>query len=255
MLLTLVGLALAHQPFVVGDDASSSATAFVVEEPEVSIVVYAEPTCEAPEVWLTLEAEPGDEIFLQLGIPVADALEAWRPRIAVVAPGLPEADLGFPLPAGTGALVFEADAEPERFDEPFSNTSSWILVEEDVVLPEGGPAWIVAFQPDGTVARLWVAVGEIERFDDEDWDRILDLMDDVRAFHGTDGSEVPGPETCAVDDPADGTADADPAPDRAAGGCSALPAGPALPLVGLALGAAAARRRRRGGATVGQPAN
>jgi uncharacterized protein (TIGR03382 family) len=246
MLLTLVASALAHQPFVVGDDASSAGAAFVDEEPEVSIVVYAEPTCEAPEVWLALDAAPGDELYFQLGIPVADSLDDWRPRIALVAPGLPDVDLGIPIHEVTGAQVFTPDAEPQRFDEPFSGTSSWILVEERVVLPEGGPAWLVAFQPDGTVARLWVAVGEIERFDQDDWDRIADLMDDVRAFHGIDGSEVPAPLTCAMDDAgaaddlADDLADGDAAPT----GCAAVPGTPALPLLGLALAAVARRRRR-----------
>lgn len=239
MLLPFIASALAHQPYVVGDDASSSDAAFVVEDSEVSIVVYAEPTCDASEVWLTLDAAPGDEIFFQLGIPVADSLEDWRPRIALVAPGLPDADVGFPLPEGTGALVYTPEGEPQRFDEPFSGTSSWILVEERVVLPEGGPAWLVAFQPDGTVARLWVAVGDIERFDQADWERIADLMDDVRAFHGIDDSGVPAPLTCPVDDAGDAGADS----DAASKGCAVAPTAPELTLLGLALAAVALRRR------------
>lgn len=240
MLLTIAA-ALAHQPFVVGDDANTSTAAFVVEEPEVSIVVYAEPTCEDPHVWLTLDAAPGDEVFFQLGIPVADALADWRPRIALVAPGLPEADLGFPLPEGTGAIVYEADAEPTRFDEPFTGTSSWILVEEEVVLPEGGPAWLVAWNPDGTVGRLWVAVGTVEQFDNEDWARIRELLDDVSAFHGTDGSEVPGPTTCEVeaDDAAGDEADGEP---KAPAGC--VTGGGAAWLGALGLAAVLGRRRR-----------
>ncbi len=246
MLLPFIASALAHQPYVVGDDASCSDAAFVVEDPEVSIVVYAEPTCEAPEVWLTVDAAPGDEIYFQLGIPVADSVEDWRPRIALVAAGLPDADLGFPLPEGTGALVYTPEGEPQRFDEPFSGTSSWILVEERVVLPEGGPAWLVAFQPDGTVARLWVAVGDIERFDQADWERIADLMDDVRAFHGIDDSGVPAPLTCPVDDAGDagdnGAGDGADS-DAASKGCAVAPTAPGMTLLGLALAAVALRRR------------
>lgn len=237
-MLFIISSVFAHQPFVVGNAAGSPESAYVVEEPEVSIVVYAEPTCEDPTVWLTLDAEPGDEVFFQLGIPVADALDDWRPRIALVAPGLPEVDLGFPLPEGNGARVYEPDAEPTRFDEPFTGTSSWILVEEEVVLPEGGPAWLVAWNPDGTVARLWVAVGTIERFDDEDWARIRDLLDDVAAFHGTDGSVVPGPTTCEQ------TED-EPIVEDEPAGCVAAPGAPALTLAGLGLLGALARRARR----------
>ena len=228
MLFTIAS-ALAHQPFVVSDTASAPESAFVVEEPEVSIVVYAEPTCDEPNVWLTLDAEPGDEVFFQLGIPVADALDDWRPRVALVAPGLPEVDLGFPLPEGTGAVVYTAAADPTRFDEPFTGTSSWILVEEEVTLPEGGPAWLVAWSPDGTVARLWVAVGTVERFGDEDWARIRTLLDDVSAFHGTDGSEVPGPTTCevAVEEAEDDGGDAP------VGGCATAPVGVGAWALGL----------------------
>ena len=237
----MVTTALAHQPFVVGDTAGSPDSAFVVEDPDISIVAYAEPSCAHPDVWLTFAAEPGQEVYFQLGIPVADTLADWRPRIALVAPGLPQADLGFDLPAGTGAEGFEPATEPSRFDEPFSNTSSWILVEERVVLPEGGPAWLVAWGPDGTVARLWVAVGETEAFDADDWDRILDLMDDVRAFHGADGSEVPAPDACD-DAPAEVEAGSD---AEAPAGCTTVPLAAPGPLLLFALAAARLRPRAR----------
>lgn len=198
-MLFIVSAALAHQPYVVGAANTDAASAFVVEDPDVSIVVYAERTCDAPQLWLETDAEPGFPLLVQLGLPVADALAIWRPSLAVIAPGLPEVELGFPLPEGMGGVLLPGSATPTTFDEPFSATSSWVLVEETVDLPEGGPAWVVAWDPAGAAGRLWVATGTVEQFTNDDWERIIDLMDDVRAFHGTDGSTVPAPVDCADD--------------------------------------------------------
>lgn len=215
-MLFIISSALAHQPYVVEDGNSSASTAFPIPDPDVSIVVYAERTCDAPALWLEAEVEGGFPLYVQLGLPVADALEGWRPNLAVVAPGLPEVDLGFPLPEGTGAVVFPGAETPSRFDEPFSGTASWVLVEETVALPVGGPAWVVAWDPEGAAGRLWVATGTVEDFADADWERIMDLMDDVRAFHGLDGAEVPAPEVCEAPeveaDPATGCATSGAAP-------------------------------------------
>ena len=196
MLLILANMAEAHQPFVVGNQAYSEQTAFVVEEPEVSIVVYAQPDCERKEVWLALEGEPGEEVYVELGVPLADSLEGWHPKLALVEEGL-ENDASLELPEGLGGQELLPLSEPERFDEPFSGTSSWILVKQYVTMPETGPAWVVAYPPEEGVGRLWVAVGEVERFDQEDWERTFDLMDDIRSFHGLDGTTIPAPDACA----------------------------------------------------------
>lgn len=234
-MLFILPAALAHQPYVVGEANGSPAAAFPIPDPDVSIVVYAERTCEAPQLWLEADAEPGFPLYVQLGLPVADALDGWRPSLAVVAPGLPDADLGFPLPDGTGAVVFPGSESPTLFEEPFSGTSSWVLVEETVELPEGGPAWVVAWDPAGAAGRMWVATGTVEDFADADWARIMDLMDDIRTFYGTDGSVVPAPTVCAAPEP-----EAEAGEEEVAAGCSTA----GTPTLGAALLAAALLRRR-----------
>jgi hypothetical protein len=235
-MLFVTSFALAHQPYVVGDANASAEAAFPVADPDISIVVYAERTCDAPQVWLEAEVEEGFGLYVQLGLPVADALEGWRPSLAVVAPGLPEVDLGFALPEGMGAVVFPGAEAPTTFQEPFSGTTSWVMVEQTVELPEGGPVWVVAWDPAGAAGRLWVATGVVEDFSDADWGRIMDLMPDIATFHGTDGSVVPGPELCEEAE----TEAGEPEPTACA------TTGPARGLLPALLATALLRRRRAG---------
>ena len=241
MLFTLLAAAAsAHQPVVVTPGEAGAYTPFAVEDPDVSIVVYGERTCDDAQLWLETDAEPGYDLFVQLGLPVGDAIEDWRPRLAVIAPGLPAADLGFDIPDGMGAVMWEAAAEPTQFDEPYSGTSSWILVEETITLPEGGPASIVAWDPSGKAGRMWIAVGTLEQFESEDWERIMDLLPAVRAFHGLDGSDVRAPTECAAADEQD---DGD-AQTAGPAGCSSTGLGTSGGAALLALWFAARRRRR-----------
>jgi hypothetical protein len=236
--------AYAHKPWVAAPPEYTSAPdAFVSQEPDVSIVVYAERDCAAPRLWVAGDLEAGQEWFVQLGLPQADVLAGWRPSLAVVAEGLPQVDLGFPLPEGHGAVVFEGADEPAAFEEPFTGTSDWILVEERVTAPVSGRAYVVAWDPAGAAGRLWIATGERESFTSEDWQRIRDLLDDVRDFHGLEGEPVPAPVACTLpEEDADAGADS---PD-AASGCAVAPGRwPGLVALLVACATAFSRRGRR----------
>jgi hypothetical protein len=240
----VVPTAYAHKPWVASPSEYTSATdAFVSEEPDVSIVVYAERDCAAPDLWVAGDLEAGQEWFVQLGLPQADVLAGWRPSLAVVAEGLPEVDLGFPLPEGHGAIVFEGAGEPAAFEEPFTGTSDWILVEERVTAPVSGRAYVVAWDPAGAAGRLWIATGERESFTSEDWERIRDLLDDVRAFHGLEGEPVPAPVACPLpEEDAPALADT----EEAAAGCAVAPGRwPGLTVLAAVCAVVFGRRERR----------
>lgn len=193
MWLWVLGVAFAHKPWVAGPDQYRSPdSALFVDELDVSIALYGELSCAAPALWVSFEAEPGERLFVQLGLPELTRQQDWRPSVAVIAAGLPAPDVALPfeLPAGLGAWVFPTDAvdQPEPFFEPFSGTSSWILTTETVELP-GGPGYVVAWDPAGLVGKLWVATGDRESFTTEDFERILPLMDEIRAFHEVEGEQ------------------------------------------------------------------
>lgn len=192
MVLLLCSLALAHQPWVATEGQYAAPdSAFPMVDPELSIVVYDQLTCDFPQLWLRFSAVEGEPLWAQLGMPLLDRQAAWRPSMAVLAPGLPAptGELPFEVPEGLGVQVLDSAAvsAPEQFYEPFTGTTSWVLRGEWLA-PESGEGWIVAWDPAGLTGKLWLAPGTREEFSDEDFARIADLIDDIRAFHELDGA-------------------------------------------------------------------
>jgi len=232
-MVLLLSLGLAHKP-TFATDCSSENTACIVGDPEVSIVVYQPVTCDVDQLWLSYYAPAGFQLYTQLGVPVIDRLEDYRPSMAVVHPGLPVADrpLPFDVPEGMGVLVFEA-GEPESFYEPFTQTDSWVVAEEYVELPQEGLGYVVAWDPEGWTGKLWLATGTVEDFSDVDPAEFAEWSQQVNDFHETGEFSDPPEVTEQVCE--------DDAPVEETTGC-----GPGLPAhAALAMTALAFSRRRR----------
>jgi hypothetical protein len=238
----------AHRP-TFGEGYGSDESAFEIEDPDISIVLYKEISCDDPQLWMTYEAEEGYPLYIQLGVPSIYRLAGYRPTLALLHPGLPEpdADLPFEVPEGFGALVFDSTDrdEPDEFYEPFTATESWVWIEETVTLSETGTGYLVAYDPLGWTGKLWVAVGTVEDFSGVNPAQFGEWMREVNAFHETGAFEDPPAETdeaCATDlteNELDGT--------LPGGGCSYSGRGASpVPFLALLL-LAAARRLRRGG--------
>ena len=240
--LALVGAALAHKPSFSADDYATPDAAFFVAEPEVSLVVYDEVSCAAPELWMVFPADPSVPLFVQLGVPVIERLRDHRPSVAVLAPGLPALEPGavpFDVPDGLGGVVYETgDLAEEKyvFYEPFSQTESWIYVEDTVSLPESGLGYVVAWDPDQQTGKLWVATGTVEDFSDVDVEDFSSWLPQVQAYHET-AEDMPEP-------PEEEARCAAPAAAEAPKGCSTA-AGAPTGLVWLLVAALARRRQHR----------
>lgn len=222
-LLALILTAHGHKP-TFSDDFAGPDRAYGVEDPNISIVVYQDITCELDQLWFSFEAEAGFPLYIQLGVPVIDRLEDYRPSVALLAPGLapPGEDLPFAVPDGLGAVVFHsADvAVPADFYEPFTSTSSWVVVEETVELPEDGTGYLVAWDPEGWTGKLWLATGTVEDFSDVEFTEFLYWDEAVNDFHETGKYARVEPieeQACAVD-PAEPSGT-----EEAPAGCSAAP--------------------------------
>ena len=108
--------ALAHKPSF--GPNPSIADAFQVDDPNISIVVYQDITCEEDQLWLEFSAEEGFELYVQAGIPVIERLEAYLPHVAILFPGFPTADRDYPFEIPEGMGVYELEPTARRLCIP-----------------------------------------------------------------------------------------------------------------------------------------
>lgn len=247
--LLMASVALAHKPTFSDGAFSSQENAYEVADPDVSIVVYHAVTCDTPQLWMTLDTSVQAPTYLQLGVPVIDRLADYRPSVAMLAPGLPPLDrdaVPFEIPEGMGGVVFDTDEvdQPGDFFEPFTQTSSWILVETYVEVDTDGEAYIIAWDRGEQTGKLWVATGETEQFTSDDWSSFPVWLEKVQAFHETAGGDVlveTEEEDCSAPELTDETKRRSRADTR----CSSLPGSATGGGVWLLVVAAIAGRRRR----------
>jgi len=175
----------AHKPSF-GPNPSQE-NAFQVLDPNISIVVYQEITCEESQLWLEFSAEAGFELYVQGGIPEIARLEEYYPHIAVLYPGFPEPDRDYPfrIPDGMGVLLLEPDTSPSDFYEPFTQTSSWIWIEQTIALTQTGTGYIVGWNDDMDTGKLWLATGVVEDFSDVSVSDFIIWNEYVNDFHET----------------------------------------------------------------------
>lgn len=182
--------ASAHLPVFIAEPHPDPARALRLPDILISRAFYAEVPCPNRPLWMTFKAEKGDELFVQLGLPVMKELRDLRPSLALLGPGLPPAQ-GLPIaaPGNLGARVFSTREvkEPRLFHEPYSDTDSWILLEETITLPAQGQYYLIVWSEQDLRARLWVATGTEERIEPADVARALPR---VKAFH--DPATAPG---------------------------------------------------------------
>ena len=186
--MTMKSSAQAHVPFMANDEHPTVQSALTIENITTSKVIYQIITNSTFESWIQFEGRAGDILYLQLGIPYIDELENYRPSVAILPPsrfpklvdpdGIQDESLN--VLNSTGII------HPEIFHERFTNTKSWILVEQRVSLDETGTYFIVSFSPNNEPGKLWLAVGREERFGPSDIAKLPSLTIEVRKFHESD---------------------------------------------------------------------
>lgn len=187
ILVITASVAWAHKPVTSESDTNSYETALEIQRQDISQVFYTEIDPESPYVWLTFEGEAGEEVYFSMGIPVIDRLNAYRPSLALIGPGLPDLDVHFEAPAKTGVIYSDAGSS-NAFYEPVTGTDSLVIIEERVTLPATGRFYIVSFHADELPERpkLWLAIGTKERFGLRDILSIGRIRRETREFHEVD---------------------------------------------------------------------
>lgn len=191
LIITMPAEVAAHRPLFAGMAAAEPEAAVRINDPTASHVLYAELTASAPYRWFAFDMERPASIKFQLGTPVGSGWESTSPALALLGPGLsgaPDAALNVPaLSERDGMAVLSRSDEERFFDEPVTGTTSWILMDRELTLPEPGTYYGVVFDRSGQGGKYWVGIGERESFTWRDVLRLPGWVQAVRRFH-----EVPG---------------------------------------------------------------
>jgi hypothetical protein len=151
--------ASAHQP-VWGDedvtaiDNLTTSFAFYRDLPAGKIHLY------------TFEGRQGQNLHAGVNIPEVKGLEEFSVTMALLGPGLPEANHDL-LPPGhpedLGALIFPSEISTDFF-EPFTQTRYWGRQNIDVPLPADGDYYLVIWQPESLAGKYVLDSGRAEVF-------------------------------------------------------------------------------------------
>ena len=242
ILLTASG-AWAHKPSF-ANDYFAAESAYAVDDPDISIVLYAEMTCTESELWMQMETGPRNEVWVELGVPMLDRLEEYRPSIALVAPGLPETDLPFEIPDNMGATIIHTDDvdDPVYFYEPFTQTESWILYQGWLEVPADEEVYLVSWNPDEFTGKLWVAIGKEEDFSDVSMSQFGEWVEKTQDYYEFDETEEHVELDCSlIAEPNE----ASPVSPEQSSGCATSPNNTdQIGLLGLLLGLLFRRRNK-----------
>jgi hypothetical protein len=175
----------AHAHRVIEDDGShtTAENAIILEDFELSQVVYHEVTDSSNHLWFRFEATEGQILYWEFGLPSISRLQNYRPEMVVLGPGLPDISLPFDVPDGLGGLVVENGAQLEDFFERFTGTNTWILSNEEQRIEQAGTYYVVAYHPDDTPGKFWVALGKREEFGLADVLGYAETLFFVRNYH------------------------------------------------------------------------
>jgi hypothetical protein len=177
-------LFVTHIPYFSDNSEHEPDHAVLIKNVDLSQVFYHEVTDQFPSLWMAFEGREGQQVSFRIGIPKIENFKFFRPTIALVGPGFPPVVLPFDIPTGLGGRVFPTDKdEPEEFHEPFSSTDSWMFRKIRVALPQSGRYYLIAYSPLHENGKLWVAVGEKERFSPLQIARLPFWIRQIREFH------------------------------------------------------------------------
>ena len=198
LMLIFCSLSYAHKPIFTDEKGISAETAVKINRPEISQVIYRRLGDDAEQLWLAVDVKKDFELFVQIGIPVIDRLNYFRPAFVVLGPNLPKVSVPFSIPDDIGGKVFHTgNVKPEFFHEHFTKTDSWILRGETIILPADGRYYVAAYSPCKLEGKFWLSVGSKENFTIFDWLSFGGWKKKIRKFHETDMEKV---KTIVIDE-------------------------------------------------------
>ena len=176
----------AHRPVFPDGLNKTADTAFELDDIDISQAVYQILNVDE-QVWLSFYPEQSSTqvAIIQLGIPVLEETKSFRPKVALISPSLQKIDLSFEIPERFGAIVYESEDQNviREFHEPFTNTKSWILIEDQFEIVENGIHYVVIFSDTNQSGKFWFATGTREVFDFSARSELNENVSKVKNFH------------------------------------------------------------------------
>ena len=157
----------AHRPSFPDGFNKSPNSAFQLGDIDISQAIY-QVLKEDEQLWLSFDPKSSSTktANIQLGIPVLEETESFRPNVALFGQNLGKIGLPFDIPDGFGAILYEtnSDGQIKKLHEPFTNTDSWILIEDKFEITETEIHYIVIFSKTNQTGKFWFATGSKEMF-------------------------------------------------------------------------------------------
>ena len=200
LLLALMFLpfAPAHFPYI-ADTETSARNPIEIEDIHLSQVWYFNQETSDSDVWLFFNTESSDELFVQLGVPFLDQLKNYKPTLSIYHVHTSNEDhltwsfhehknytTNFPKPseACTAGISNES---PCIFHETFTDTYSWILVEDTLSIEPGRYLIRGTSEDKGT---MWIAVGEREDSSVLSFPSLVLSTSSINAMHGKESNNT-----------------------------------------------------------------
>ncbi|TFG94894.1 hypothetical protein E4H12_14360 [Candidatus Thorarchaeota archaeon] len=172
ILLTLFMIApiiTAHVP-VSAQDGDTLETAFFIEDPTKTWVIYSELHEGAEPQYFAFEIEAGTRIRMMLAIPVTADPESFQPSIALMGPGLTNSS-SIPdyieIPESSGVMIYESESATLAY-EGFTPTSFYEMIQFEILAPATGEYFFAVYEPDNG-GRFSIGIGYVESFTFDEW--------------------------------------------------------------------------------------
>ncbi|KXH73525.1 MAG: hypothetical protein AM326_10620 [Candidatus Thorarchaeota archaeon SMTZ-45] len=177
----------AHVP-ISTQDGETLETAFFIEDPTKSWVIYSDLHKGAEPRYFGFEMDVGERIRILLSIPIITDPNAFQPSIALMGPGFTNSSsipAFLEVPESAGVMIFESEpATPEY--EGFTPTSFYALIDIDMEVVVSGDYYFAVFEEDES-GPFSVALGYVESFTFDEW---LLVPFDVMIIHQWNGQSL-----------------------------------------------------------------
>ncbi len=177
----IVPLCSAHVPKEIETNENFE-TAFHIEDPTKSWVIYSEIHEGGEGNYYKLELDKGQILRLSLFIPNKDN---FLPVLVVAGPSLESNDTlpeAVKIPEDMGYVVLEGKLKEPEF-EPFTPASYYYLVDYEEEVDHAATYYVAVFEPDSG-GKYGLAVGKEERYSVLEWIRIPIDVINIRQWEG-----------------------------------------------------------------------